>query len=174
MPGLKKNERLHNKTIINSLFEKGSSFKSYPFKVYWLAFSEDSLIFNKTQEIRSAVPIDQRKKEKSFDITGKPIPQNAVFSQPAKTMFLVSKKNIRLATKRNRIRRLIKESFRKNKNPFYSFLKKKKLNCVLAITYISKDLKTYKEIESKLNLSLQLLISRIEEENCNYEVVAGK
>jgi ribonuclease P protein component len=43
----KKSERLSSKTIIKELFEKGSSFYLYPFKVLFLANSEVGAISHK-------------------------------------------------------------------------------------------------------------------------------
>ncbi|WP_200975751.1 ribonuclease P protein component [Echinicola sp. 20G] len=39
---LPKNERLHSKKLIKELFDKGSSFFLYPFKVLYLSLEDDS------------------------------------------------------------------------------------------------------------------------------------
>ncbi|SMG52728.1 ribonuclease P protein component [Marivirga sericea] len=59
----KKTERLHHRNDIQELFEKGSSFYLYPFKVIYIAESFDSKI--KPQQILISVP--KRKFKKAPD-----------------------------------------------------------------------------------------------------------
>ncbi|HET8860402.1 ribonuclease P protein component [Marivirga sp.] len=59
----KKSERLHHRKDIQELFEKGSSFYLYPFKVIYMTESIDSQI--KPQQILISVP--KRKFKKAPD-----------------------------------------------------------------------------------------------------------
>lgn len=60
---LKKTERLHHRNDIQELFEKGSSFYLYPFKVIYIAEPIDSKI--KPQQLLISVP--KRKFKKAPD-----------------------------------------------------------------------------------------------------------
>jgi ribonuclease P protein component len=56
---LQKNERLHSKKSIKELFDKGSSFFLYPFKVLYLAVDSGQL---ETNQVLFSVPIRKVKK----------------------------------------------------------------------------------------------------------------
>ena len=175
-----KSERLNNYKLKQLLFKKGSSFTEYPFKVFWYVIDNEDNIYSSITHIRTSIPWDKHKKhqgKKHYDILGNPVPQSAVFKFPAKTICTVSSKSIKKASYRNRIKRLIKEAYRKNKKFFYSFLKKKNVNCLTAFVYIGKHCPTQEEVEKKLIVSLQFIIDKIEDnskvtktnngDNCN-------
>ena len=65
---------------------------------------------------------------------------------PAQVVFPVSKKNFKRAHDRNRLRRLVRESYRLQKNFLYTELLSNHSTCVLAITYIAKEKLPYKDI----------------------------
>jgi len=67
----------------------------------------------------------------------------------------VSKKKIRQAVKRNRIKRLIRESFRLNKSEIVTFLKRKKRKLHIALLYLGKDLTRYVKIEKAVQKALK-------------------
>ena len=81
-------------------------------------------------------------------------------ASPIQLIITVSKRNFKKAVDRNRIKRLIREAYRKNKIALYTALKTKK--CLLAIIYTSKQELTYQEIELKIILTLQRLIKQYE------------
>ena len=85
--------------------------------------------------------------------------------KPAQILFTVPKRNFKLAVDRNRIRRRIKEAYRQNKHDLYTLLEKKNIQLALVIIYIGKQEISYQEIEKKLTLSLQKIISKIETES---------
>ncbi len=62
----------------------------------------------------------------------------------------VSKRNFRRAVKRNLLKRRIRESFRKNKQPLYDFLVKNNLKLIFAIVYIAKEPIAYTQMEYKM------------------------
>jgi ribonuclease P protein component len=76
---------------------------------------------------------------------------------PAQVLINVSLRKFKRAVDRNKIKRLIREAYRKNKSPFYQFLTENLKQCAFAIFYISKELTTYSEIELKIILILQRL-----------------
>lgn len=81
-------------------------------------------------------------------------------------MISVSKRNFTSAVKRNRIKRLIRESYRKNKLIVYeSYKDKPDTQLLIGIVYLAKTIETYSEIERKLILILHRLIDKDEGSN---------
>lgn len=165
---LRKSECLNNYNFKKHLFEEGDSFTIYPFKVLWYIIITKTSPNKMTPVLRSAIPLEnQRDKNKNrnflyYDVNRHLLPYSAIFYYPAKVMFSVSKKRIGKATKRNRIKRLAKEAYRKNKIFIYSFLKQKELNCLIAFIYIGKQEPVQDEINEKIIESLQYLAKEIE------------
>ncbi|MBU2651443.1 MAG: ribonuclease P protein component [Bacteroidetes bacterium] len=77
--------------------------------------------------------------------------QNVESRYPARVLIGVSKKYHRRATDRNRIKRRIREAYRKNKSPFYDFLTRREKQCSLVLLYISKETFTFIETEKKIS-----------------------
>lgn len=80
---------------------------------------------------------------------------------PAQVLLSVSKKNFRKATDRVRIKRLMREAYRKNKLPLYAQLEENQEQLLLAIVFIGKKMPSYKEIEEKIIILLQRLSQTI-------------
>ena len=74
----------------------------------------------------------------------------------------VPKKSFTKAVQRNKLKRRIREAYRKNKHLFYAFLEKKNLSIALMVIYIAKEELSFKEIEQKMVVSLQKLIEKIQ------------
>jgi len=75
-------------------------------------------------------------------------------SSPAQIAFGVPVKNFRSAVDRNRIKRQLREVYRKNKMPVYALLKSRNKQCALMIVFIGKTKPSFAEIEKKLTLTL--------------------
>lgn len=80
---------------------------------------------------------------------------------PVKILFSVPKKKIKKTIKRNKIKRRMKEAYRKNKYILYDTISNKKISINLAIIYNSEEEKSYNIIEDKIILILQRLSSEI-------------
>lgn len=80
---------------------------------------------------------------------------NTVF--PAQVAFAVPKKNFKSAVDRNRIKRMLREVYRKNKAGFYPLLLKKEKQLAILVVYNGKTIPVFTEVEQKLTLILQRL-----------------
>ena len=65
----------------------------------------------------------------------------------------VPKKNVHLATNRNKIKRIIRECYRTNKN----ILIENKQDLTIAIVYLSSEIPEFRLLEEKIKLVLQRL-----------------
>jgi len=82
---------------------------------------------------------------------------------PAKVVLSVSKKKFKKAVDRNRVKRLLKETYRVNKNELVSALKDSNLELHFFLVYLDKNLPEYHALENKIKTALQRLINEINE-----------
>ena len=80
---------------------------------------------------------------------------------PAQVAISVPKRKVRKAAHRNRIKRQLKEAYRRNKHLLYEPLKQDGHQVVFMLIYLARDPLEYKELESKIIVSLQRLYRRI-------------
>jgi ribonuclease P protein component len=78
-------------------------------------------------------------------------------SLSAQVLISVSKKNFKLAIVRNRIKRLIREAYRKNKNILYEKRNNESKLLLLGLIFTGKTIPEYGDIEQKIILILQRL-----------------
>jgi ribonuclease P protein component len=78
-----------------------------------------------------------------------------------KSIIVVPKKKIRLAVKRNIIRRRMKEVYRLHKIELENMLKGKKLKLSIAMIYQKENILPYKTIEEEIKLILERLSNEI-------------
>lgn len=76
---------------------------------------------------------------------------------PVQVLMSVPKSNFKRAVDRNRIKRLMREAYRKGKFVIYNHLNKKKKQIAVMLVYTSKKEITYSETEQKITLILQRL-----------------
>ena len=74
-----------------------------------------------------------------------------------KTLISVPKRRVPKACDRNRIKRLIRDSFRSNKQPLVDLFNRKNVSINLAIIYSHNKVLGHKEIHDKICLTLQRL-----------------
>ena len=73
----------------------------------------------------------------------------------------VPKKRIKSAVIRNRIKRLIRESYRLNKNASLEEGKQKENQLHIAFLYLSNDIKTYDDIEKAMQKALDMILQKV-------------
>ncbi len=81
---------------------------------------------------------------------------------PVQVLIAVSKKNFKKAVDRNRMKRLIREAYRKNKENLYQSLWGRKKTIALALIYTAYKTTTYSEIEQKIIMIFERLQSEYE------------
>ncbi|KAA6334610.1 Ribonuclease P protein component [termite gut metagenome] len=81
-------------------------------------------------------------------------------ASPAATLISVSKKRLKRAVKRNRVKRQIREAYRKNKHDLLNMLEEKELKLAIAFIYLDNKLIPSVEIEQSMKLIVTRLIKR--------------
>ncbi len=76
---------------------------------------------------------------------------------PAQILISVPKQHIRKAFRRNRIKRLMREAYRKNKHILYESLEEKQLQMIFCLNYTNKEILSYDKIHEKIIVILQRL-----------------
>ena len=128
MEDFPKYERICKENEIQSLFEKGTGFSCYPFRVVY-----------------------------RFHPAGdKPVTCRLLLS--------VSKKRFHHAIKRNRVKRVIRESWRKNKTTLYETCRQHTISVDVALIYIATVIHSYEEMYNKTAKAVKELIQRHEKE----------
>ena len=81
-------------------------------------------------------------------------------SYPVQLLISVPRSLFRKATDRNKVKRLIREAYRRNKNLLYEPLEKNHHQMLLCITYTAKEIVSYEEMSGKIIVLLQRLIDK--------------
>lgn len=102
---------------------------------------------------------------KSFSI----FPLRVVFmniekSEKSQASILISvpKKRFKRAVKRNRVKRQVREAYRKNKHELLNVLKEKEYGIAIAFIYLSNELYPTDKIEETTTLIIEKLIRKLE------------
>lgn len=118
--------------------------------------------FTKAERLSSKILIDKLiQSGKSFNsfpfrIVWLEVQESTV---PAKIVISVPKRLFKRAVDRNRLKRLIRESYRKNKTVLFDGIANKKIH--LIFIYTSKTLIESKEMEEKIIATIHTLIKKI-------------
>ena len=126
MEDFPKHERICKESEIQSLFQKGAGFSSYPYRVVFL-----------------------------FRPVGdKPVTCRLLLS--------VSKKRFHHAVNRNRVKRLIREAWRKNKDKLYEICRRDTISVDVALVYNATVIHSYETMLDKTSKAVDELIKRHE------------
>ena len=145
-----KKERLFLQKDIDRLFNCGQIFVSYPLRIVYLTVSDN-------------ITLDARNKANSLERNEKPVIDHLTSEYGVSALISIPKRRIRKAVKRNRLKRLIRESFRLNKHETVALYKQKEKQLFIAFMYLSNDVKQYSEIDKAVQKALER-IRRKEEE----------
>ncbi len=120
--------------------------------------------FQKEERLKSRKLIEQLYKEGTFI---KVFPLRMLYLQtthtstfPAQAGVSVPKRNFKRAVDRNRLKRLLRESYRKQKHTVYDVAEKP---YVFMISYLGKEMWSLAKIEPKMTKLLMLFASKINE-----------
>jgi len=123
--------------------------------------------FNKSERLHSKKLINKLfEKGKSFFN----YPFNVVYLEqisdnpsPVQLLVSVSRRNFKKATDRNKVKRLIRESYRKNKTQLCAQHSVSDKQLLIGLIYTASTILSYAEIEKKIILILQRLIKQDEQ-----------
>lgn len=122
---------------------------------------KEKYTFSKEERLSSRKLIEQVAKEgKSFLVHPfKVIALETTFTTafPAQVMMTAPKKRFPRAVDRNRIKRLMREAYRKNKYTLYTALNEQNKKLAIMLIYVGAELPEYKLAEDKIILILQRL-----------------
>ncbi|MBQ6772184.1 MAG: ribonuclease P protein component [Bacteroidales bacterium] len=84
--------------------------------------------------------------------------------KPATVRLLVSvsKKRFRHAFKRNRVKRLMREAWRKNKAPIYEICQRDNISADVALVYTATLIHSYEEMSNKTSKAVQEIVKKHE------------
>jgi ribonuclease P protein component len=69
---------------------------------------------------------------------------------PVKVLFSVSKRNFRRAVHRNRIRRLMREAWRRHQKPIWELSAHKQKTIHIALVFLRREMPDFASIENKI------------------------
>tara|TARA_R110001583_G_scaffold188649_1_gene350967 strand:+ start:357 stop:743 length:387 start_codon:yes stop_codon:yes gene_type:complete len=104
------------------------------------------------------------KNVKSFPFRLVYLPANHFGELPIKVGFSVPKRNVKLAVHRNRIKRMMREVYRKNKDSFKENLDKQ---YIFMLVYMAKEEINYNELELSLKKVCTKFHNKIKEDEQN-------
>ncbi|GAA4967893.1 ribonuclease P protein component [Algibacter aquimarinus] len=118
--------------------------------------------YNKKEKLKSKKLIDQLFNE-GQSVTAFPLrlvylPTIFDENMVAKTGVSVSKRNFKNAVDRNRIKRLLRESYRLNKTSYFNNIT---TQYAFMILYIGKDKPTLAQVETKMNLLFEKFLKKV-------------
>ncbi|HSV75876.1 MAG TPA: ribonuclease P protein component [Bacteroidales bacterium] len=161
MQSFKKSERLCLTRLKELLFDKGKVLSVYPFRVFYICTTRESHpgpgSFNSKNN--HLLQVQEKIPDGFLPALWQEVLSDGFASNPFPAQMLVSvpKKRFKKAIQRNRLKRLVKEAYRKNKEGFYSLLNQRGLVCLVAFVYTGSQILPFHEVESKIVVILQKL-----------------
>ncbi|MCD7899653.1 MAG: ribonuclease P protein component [Bacteroides sp.] len=126
----------------------------------------DRNTFRKTERLNSKILIEKMFSggSKSFSI----FPLRLVFmpleiaaSSPASVLISVPKKRFKKAVDRNRVKRQIREAYRKNKHDLIRVLLEKEMSIAVAFIYLSDEMVSTSVLENKIQILLAKVMEKL-------------
>ena len=124
-------ERLKSKLVIDKLFAGGNgSFASFPLRIVYMKMEKDNELKDKHKDV------------------------------PVSILISVPKKRFHHAVDRNRIKRLVREAYRINKNILWDVLADKDFNLAIAFICITDTLPEYNKIDKAVVKALNKIAQK--------------
>jgi ribonuclease P protein component len=95
-----------------------------------------------------------------FKVVYTTLPESSDY--PVQLLISVSKQKFKHAVKRNRVKRLVRESYRKHKSILFEQENHEKKTLLVGLIYVANTIMDYHQIEKKIILILQRLKNRDE------------
>jgi ribonuclease P protein component len=137
------------------------------FKGGVLFFMAASFGFGRKEKLKSRKQLDELfAKGKSFSV----FPVKVFYSLnqeatdfPVKLAVGATKRSFKKAVDRNRIKRLLREAYRLNKQPLIDWSVSKEKNITVFLLFIAKTLPSFEELQIVMPVILEKLIKRVSE-----------
>lgn len=131
--------------------------------ISWLT---KSFSYNKQEKLKSKKQLDNLfAKGKSFTVF--PVKVWYVYAEDQdnilKTGVGVSSRNFKKAVHRNRIKRLLREAYRTEKQPLHVYLNSTEKKLAVFLLFLDKTLPAYSLVKEKTKLCMQRLINQLNE-----------
>jgi len=125
-----------------------------------------SFSYNKQEKLKSKKQLDNLfAKGKSFTVF--PVKVWYVYAEDQdnilKTGVGVSSRNFKKAVHRNRIKRLLREAYRTEKQPLHVYLNSTEKKLAVFLLFLDKTLPAYSLVKEKTKLCMQRLINQLNE-----------
>ena len=166
---LGKTERLKSRKVIDELFKNGKAFSIFPFRVIYLM---KNFAPSNNLPTLALLPTENINEQLTSNIVH-PTPSivhhtphivhrtsyivHHTSSTPLQAGFTVSKKYFKKAVSRNRIKRLMREAYRLQKNDLQQQLLQKNIQLECFILYTGNELPTYNLVFEKMTNILKRL-----------------
>jgi ribonuclease P protein component len=132
---LGKTERLKSRKIIEQLFKEGKSFSNFPFRVLYLTVNKDA----------ATAPVKQQHQP-----------------APLQCGFGVSTRHFKKAVHRNRVKRLLREAWRLQKNELEHLLTTQQKQLAVFVIYTGNELPLYPLVYEKAGSILKRLKEKVD------------
>lgn len=147
------------------IFSRRKSFDFSRFTFFNFTAISTNFTYGKKQKLKSRKLIDALFKQKQA-VNAFPVKLFYVFVDesdfPVKAGVGVSARNFKKAADRNRIKRLLRESYRLNKNELLQLVSSNNKKMALFFLYIDKEMPDYSTINNSVKTAIQKLIKQVE------------